>query len=226
MKQLARFVLFVAVLGIPLTSAAALHDRGGGLFYDDLLDITWLGDANAAKSLGLGAYPPGGVLNWNDAYAFAENFEYFDTVRQVTWNDWRLPKANTTGTGLPCVGYLCLNSELGHMFYVNFAVPPGFAANASTLPAPQPYRGVFVNEDSFLNGVGTYWAGEYELNSAAAWFFSTSGGLQSVNPKSAVEGMAWLVRNGDVAIQPVPLPAAVWGLGGALLCLARLRRRA
>jgi hypothetical protein len=31
---------------------ATLIDRGGGLIYDDVFDITWLQDANFAKTLG------------------------------------------------------------------------------------------------------------------------------------------------------------------------------
>ncbi|EGK72256.1 hypothetical protein METUNv1_01372 [Methyloversatilis universalis FAM5] len=29
---------------------APLHDRGGGLVYDDVLDVTWLADANYART--------------------------------------------------------------------------------------------------------------------------------------------------------------------------------
>lgn len=34
---------------------AALHDRGGGLLYDDVLNVTWLQDANYAMTSGYDA---------------------------------------------------------------------------------------------------------------------------------------------------------------------------
>ena len=53
---------------------ATLIDRGGGLIYDDVLDITWLQDASL-----------GGKLNWNDAVAWADTFMFGG------FDDWRLP---------------------------------------------------------------------------------------------------------------------------------------
>ena len=41
-------VIFFSVLTSPIH--AALWDRGGGLIYDDVFDITWLQDANYAKT--------------------------------------------------------------------------------------------------------------------------------------------------------------------------------
>lgn len=44
-------VVEAGALVMMLTSGAvhaALHDRGGGLVYDDVLDITWLANANLA----------------------------------------------------------------------------------------------------------------------------------------------------------------------------------
>ena len=45
MKRLIAAVLIVLLFSV--TSVyAELHDRGGGLIYDDVLDVTWLQDAN------------------------------------------------------------------------------------------------------------------------------------------------------------------------------------
>lgn len=43
---------------------AALHGRGGGLLYDDVLDVTWLQDANYAKTSG---YDADGWMTWSAA---------------------------------------------------------------------------------------------------------------------------------------------------------------
>ena len=41
-----RSLIFLLLLSFNAT--AALYDRGNGLIYDDVLDITWLQDANYA----------------------------------------------------------------------------------------------------------------------------------------------------------------------------------
>ena len=59
-----------AFLGFTLSFAtqAALYDRGNGMIYDDVLDITWLQDANYAKSSG---YDSDGLMSWAEANAWA-----------------------------------------------------------------------------------------------------------------------------------------------------------
>ena len=53
MKQLAIVGTLCAALCLPSMSAhAVLVDRGGGMLYDTVLNITWLQDANYAKTSG------------------------------------------------------------------------------------------------------------------------------------------------------------------------------
>jgi hypothetical protein len=64
--------LILALLaGVALSGAAqaALHDRGGGLIYDDVLKVTWLQDANYAKTSG---YDADGKMTWVNAVAWAD----------------------------------------------------------------------------------------------------------------------------------------------------------
>ncbi len=68
---------------------AALWDRGGGLIYDDVLDITWLQDANYA----------GTTINWADQLVY-QGYE-----------DWRLPSTSGTESGYVNEG------EMGHLYY-------------------------------------------------------------------------------------------------------------
>ncbi len=46
-----RLTMLTLMAGIGMSAAAqaALHDRGGGLIYDDVLNVTWLADANYAQ---------------------------------------------------------------------------------------------------------------------------------------------------------------------------------
>ena len=57
-----RSLIFLLLLSFNAT--AALYDRGNGLIYDDVLDITWLQDATYAQTSG---YDSDGKMNWNDA---------------------------------------------------------------------------------------------------------------------------------------------------------------
>lgn len=88
-------------------STYALTDRGFGLIYDSDRDLTWLKDANYARTIGRTA---DGQMNWYDAMAWVRSLSY----RGV--QGWRLPSAlNQDGSG-PCVGHDCSDSELGSLF--------------------------------------------------------------------------------------------------------------
>ncbi|HED39985.1 MAG TPA: hypothetical protein ENJ13_06100 [Chromatiales bacterium] len=47
-KRLGILCSSVLLLGLASTAQATLFNRGGGMIYDDVLDITWLQDANYA----------------------------------------------------------------------------------------------------------------------------------------------------------------------------------
>jgi len=82
---------------------AGLIDKGGGLIYDNDLNITWLQDANYAMTSG---YDADGKMDWNSAKTWAENLNY------QGYTDWRLPTTDTS-----CSGNNCTGSEMGHLFY-------------------------------------------------------------------------------------------------------------
>ena len=193
--------LSVVVLGASSVANAALVDRGGGLIYDTELNITWLADANV-----------NGVMIWDNAMTWASNFSYYDSVRNVTYTDWRLPTSDTS-----CSGYNCTGSEMGHLFYNELGGTAGSPISSST----DPDLALFTNVQSFL-----YWSGsEYAPNIPVAWFFHFGNGFQEADDKN-FNFYAWAVRPGDVAA--VPLPGAVWLFGSGLLGLlgaARARRR-
>lgn len=83
-----------------------LVDRGFGLIYDRERDITWLQDANYAKTARRSA---DGQLTWPEAMRWVAALSY----RGI--QGWRLPNAhNADGSG-PAVGPNCAGSELGHL---------------------------------------------------------------------------------------------------------------
>jgi len=240
--------LILALLaGLTLSGAAqaALHDRGGGLIYDDVLNVTWLADANYARTSG---YDDDGLMTWDQAMTWAANLSYYDSVRNVTYDDWRLPTITDTGTpgcnwdysGTDCgynvqtVSGSTVYSELAHMYYNNL----GFKGGYSPTGDYQPDFGIFGNGTSGgeRDGLGpngainnlqssVYWSGtEYAPDTDDAWLFYTGNGFQGLGDKTA-EVYAWAVRPGDVAAVPEPEMYALLLAGLGLVGVATRRRR-
>lgn len=246
-----RMALLVLVGGLVSGAAqAALHDRGGGLVYDDVLDVTWLADANYAKTSG---YDTDGLMTWEQAMEWAASLSYFDSVRGVTWDDWRLPTVTDTGPSGCDVndcgfhvqsvsatedGTVVVLSEMAHMYYVNL----GFKGYYSRSGFNQSGWGIFedgtlggerdgLGPDAVINSVQSdgYWTGTPNLSdSSKAWGFEFSVGGQSTYTHGDPYGRnvtfySWAVRNGDVAAVPEPSPAILFGAGFAGLALMRRR---
>ena len=187
------------------TNAALIERLGGLAYYDNVADLTWLADANAA----------GINMNWNDANAWAASLD----VAGVT--GWRLPETLQPDAGCSLVdgngqdyGTGCTGSEMGNLFYNVL----GGVADVSILDTHN------ANYDLFSNVISaSYWSStEYEFNTGFAWIFGMPTGSQSFSTKSA-DYYAWAVYSGDVS--PVPVPAAVWLFGSGLLGLVGVARR-
>jgi hypothetical protein len=193
---------------LTLSANAALYDRGNGLIYDDTLDITWLQDANYAQTSG---YDVDGKMTWDNANTWAAGLSYGG------YDDWRLASAGDTPTG----GYNVTTGELGHMFYNNLGntASTSILGNVSFTDAT-----LGGGTESFLNVQSyAYWLGEeYAPYTNNAWAFITVYGDQTNYLKSD-SFYSWAVRAGDVS--SVPVPAAAWLFGTALLGLVGVKRR-
>jgi hypothetical protein len=138
------WVLALGLMGLAGGAQAALIDRGNGMIYDDVLDVTWLQDANYAKTSG---HDTDGLMTWSEATTWAANLVYGG------YDDWRLPTvtpvaggsvfntsfslAGTTDYGYnisaPGTTYASSTaSELAYMFYNNLG-----AKAMSTSMAPK-----------------------------------------------------------------------------------------
>lgn len=213
---------------------AALIDRGGGLIFDTDLNVTWLKDANYAKTTN---YDANGLMTWSQATTWAANLSYFDSVRNVTYTDWRLPTTTDTGTsgcnraysGTDC-GYNVnsASSEMAHLYFTELGNLSKYtvtgAVSGAYVGGANPYStldntGPFINFQS-----GGYWSGtEYASNTNGAWWFGTDDGTQSDNNKT-VGFYALAVRPGDVAAVPEAQTYALM-LAGLGLVGWRARRR-
>jgi hypothetical protein len=206
----------VSLLGVG-ASHAGLIDRGGGLIYDDVNDLTWLWDTQYARTSG---YSADGLLNWQDANTFAQNLAYYDRVRETTWSDWRLPTAvNAPQSG----GYdpTGESSELAYMYYVNLGLAP--VAHDGT-----GIKNTTIKSDVFANLVGrAYWTGTAVKPNRSAWEFQFGYGLLETD--GIHDGrLVWVVRDGDVGAPPsnVPEPGtlALFAMGLGAAAIMRRRR--
>ncbi len=111
-----RYIMIIAinVLLICSNAHATLWDRGGGLIYDDDLDITWLQDANYAMTSG---YDSDGKMTWSKAMDWADQLEFGG------FYDWRLPF--TYGDIGDQHGYYATGSEMGHLYYAHLRCSDG-----------------------------------------------------------------------------------------------------
>jgi hypothetical protein len=209
MKNLIRGAATTACLLAGVASVqAALIDRGGGLVYDDVLNVTWLQDANYAKTSG---YDSDGVMNWFAAMDWADDLSYFDPIRGVTYSDWRLPT-----TTIQMQGYNQTGSELGSLYYLSL----GNTASLYTTKNTGPFTNVFLPGIdwsvfwSSTDGVNSTNQGSYQY----AFTFIFNDGNQDRTDPAYFERFAWAVRDGDVAAS-VPEPSA-WAL--SLVAIAAL----
>ena len=195
------------------TNAALIERLGGLAYYDDVADLTWLADANAA----------GGQVNWDTATALVAGLN----VGGIT--GWRLPEVIDVGNdgityggnlyqGVDAGYNITTHSEISNMYYNVL----GNIADFDTAGVAQD--GGAYNAGPFSNFKNSsYWTGtEYVLATSNAWDFTTGDGRQGFTDKSNIK-FVWAVQSGDVSA--VPVPAAVWLFSSGLLGLIGVARR-
>lgn len=159
-------LMIASVVGGTLLSGAAqaaLVDRGGGLIYDTVRDITWLQTATGARDIdGFISTVPnnqgefvavGAALRYDDAIAWIDQFQYTNT-NGVTFSNWRLPRIQLLNIPEPgeefCEavdgscdrGFNTTNGELGELYYIGLN-------NVGELYPDGSVTGICVNNDAF-----------------------------------------------------------------------------
>jgi len=173
-------IVLTLALGLLIAdqSRAELFDRGNGLIYDDVLDITWLQNAIS-----------GGNKNWDKAKEWAATLEY------QGFDDWRLPSMSVssgvpTGTiDLPVyceyvTEFECRDNELGYMYFYNLGGKEG------------KLRGRLVGNQGLIQNIQkVQWSGT--KGPRGAWIFAFNYGGQDEDAK-LIGNAVWAVRKGDV----------------------------
>lgn len=213
---------------------ARLHPRdltGDGIadaYFDDIRGITWLADANYAKTSGyvddpnnfVGWHTKDGGLTWAEANAWISQLD----IGGVT--GWRLPKdlypdpscISGYASGIP--GHDCSGGELEDMYY-------DILGNSFT----GTYWGNwgFTNSGPFQNIQNNlYWTSTDSPNPDRKIYFAFYDG--AYNGMTGDMGLgehrfAWAVHDGDVGVSTVPLPLAAWLFASGVLGLLPFSRR-
>ena len=189
--------MVLLMCGFTVSSQAALENKGGGLIYDNVNDITWLADASYAVTSG---YDDDGLMKWSDAIEWVETL---NSQSYAGYYDWRLPDLT-----IPCEGVVSctISSEFGSLFYVELGGTPG-----------EPISGD-VSYFTDIQG-GAYWLQRTVPSSPEyAVDFDFSGGIPGVSAKTH-EAYVWAVRDGDSSppIIPEPISSVLFVTGGMFL---------
>ena len=198
-------LLVVSGLLLSTSAQATLISRlGGAAAYDDVLNITWLTNANAN---------PDGAETWALQNAWADGLD------TLGFDDWRLARMSSTsptttvfncgtGTAADCAN---AGNELGYMFYHNMG-----GSFLDNLTGNQTVDGV-----GLTNVQSGYWSGT-EFSSSFAWLFLFDSGSQlGIDKVGVLSG--WAVRSGDVV--GVPEPGTVLLMAGGLGLLGFSRKQ-
>jgi hypothetical protein len=234
-----------ALLGRDLNGSAGSFEA----YYDTVLDISWLANANLAQTntFGVSGINANGRMEWDTANNW---IAAMNAASYLGISSWRLPAMYDIGNdGCTLNSYSSYNggdcgynvvstgpqaSELASLFHATLGNLAYYTTSGAVNPAcvgcPK-----WQNTAPFLNlGVSNfYWFGQetttdsfgddYGLPAYYAWYFGPSG-AQRPQDKEGSFYNAWAVVDGDV--QVVPVPAAVWLFGSAMALLAGVRRKA
>jgi len=216
--------LSLCYLFVSLYSHAGLINRGNGLIYDDVLDITWMQNADYLRTSG---FDTDGYVTKQTANSWVDNLVY------QGFDDWRLPSQipldNTAfGIGFSFDGSTDrgfnqsgTHNELNYMFYTNLANISFWTSDGNpNQVGSETFNSSFLDADTgelfnFQNISISYWSDPQDnpiIN--ASWGFNfqslddiATGEVQLLSNIS--ELAVWAVRDGDVGVSDDPADQTV-----------------
>jgi hypothetical protein len=208
-------------------------------YYDTVLDITWLADANHAMTT---SFDADGLMDWTTANNWAAGLNPYSS--DIT--GWRLPDTNpvdgvafdysSSSDGSTDHGYNIsapdsvypgsTGSEMAYMYYNNLGNLGFRDITGMVRGCPGSPTFCLTNTGPFSNVQPLiYWSAKgYAPDTSNAWLFFFADGFQTDGFKSSAY-YAWAVHSGDVGASTVPVPAAMWLFGSGLLGLFGFVRR-
>jgi hypothetical protein len=233
----------LAACSVATPTLAALVDRGNGLLYEDVLNITILQDANFAKTSG---FDSDGRMTWETANSWVQSLTIANT------GGWRLPTTqplngssySTTfstsgstdyGYNVSAPGSLsagATSSEMAYLFFNSLGNIAEFNLDGS----PSACRNVQIGTAHCLSNTGlfdnlesyTYWSGSASPEAGSYWTFTMDGGFQPFSPGGS-SLYALLVHDGDIASLvngSLPeAPSLILSFTALALLLARANRK-
>jgi hypothetical protein len=191
-------------------------------YYDSVLNITWLADANLAATNQFGvegveciAVPtdcvvPPGAMDW---YTAQNWIVAMNTTNYLGVTNWRLPSADVNANNVVqdcnfAPASFCRDNEMSYQY----------RWNGVQVPTTSP----FTNVANYV-GFGYYGSGtEYAADPSRRWILNFGVYINDRNPKSAAT-YVWPVSPGDLLA--IPIPPAVWLFGSALGVMGWMRRK-
>ncbi len=224
MKKIFGTSVFMVFLIVSMTqdANATLFNRGNGLIYDSVQNLTWVQDPLAAVNFvkhtsqgGNGpsfstTLSPDGRNNFGDSAIIGN-------TKQLNYkghNDWRRPNSAPLPSGLTLNEIIASANTVGNELY-NLFNTAGNDLSLFTLPT----------------GGWVFWSSNLQLADPAHGLFSNNGVFQfntqtktnTLVNRQFILSSEWVVRDGDVSA--VPLPPSILLLCSGLVPLLATKRK-
>lgn len=224
----------LASMAAPLAQAASISGQGTwettlqsrdfngdsvvDAYYDTALNITWLKDANFAKTTSFAGADATGRMSWTVAKSWAAGLNVYGVT------GWSLP---TTVDAPGSAGFSPppSSSQMAHMYSTTLGNPAFVATNSAGFANLQ--LDSYWSETAAANAVGPDWAWRFSFETATPGQTCLRCRQSPLPPDAPL--FAWAVHTGDV-VSPIPEPQTyammIAGLCAVGLAVRSKRRRA
>lgn len=200
------------LLGRAPTTAGGIDYQA---YYDVSRDITWLADADLARTSG---YDTDGKMTWDEAVSW---IDFLNNSNYLGVSAWKLPSAMNTNGIVSVNSYNSGDNAMNYLYGTTLGNVYGVGGGPIVFNNPGPFENIQT---------GNYWLSTetcgYSSCSIARRFDFAKGYLGSGNKPDQHPG--WAIASGDLIGAPATIPEAttimLFAVGLAGLSLAARRR--